>query len=252
MQVIPTQWVLLAQQRWHDRQHEVRHERYKQLVLFADIAQGGADTTILASLLETDYFEELITKPGRDTPTGKEVMAMILLSRRDQSLLALDATGGWAGSTTAMLEQHHQIVPEQFKASHASTNWTADMVYRFANMRSEIWWQFREALDPKSEYEICLPPNARLRAQLTTPHWSPKGKLLYIESKDEIRQRLQGSSTDEADAVLGAWEYRLQALATRVKYTPSLIDRVVHGITPEKLRERQSQPVDLIDPLSGW
>lgn len=252
MQVIPTQWVLLAQQRWHERQPEIKHHKYAQLVLFGDLAQGGADTTVLASLLETDYFEELVTKPGRDTPTGTEVLALVLLARRDGSIVGLDATGGWAGSTAAMMEQHHNINPELFVASHASTDWVGDMTYRYANMRSEIWWKFREALDPKSEYEICLPPSTRLRAQLTVPHWKPKGKLLYIESKEEIRVRLQGSSTDEADAVLGAWHYRDQALAMRVSYKPGLIDRIIHGVTPEMLRQQAGMPVELDDPLRGW
>lgn len=252
MQVIPTQWVLLAQARWHARQHEIQLKRPRQLVLAGDVAQGGADTTILAPLLETDYFDELTTKPGRDTPTGKEVMAMILLARTDRSLLVLDATGGWAGSTTAMIDQHHDIDAVQFVASKASSDWTPDMVYRYANLRSEMWWAFRLALDPKSEYDICLPPNARLRAQLTTPHWKPKGKLLYIESKDEIRSRLQGSSTDEADAVLMAWHHRDQALADRVRNEPGLIDRIVHGMTAEKMNAMAGQPVELDDPLRFW
>lgn len=252
MQVIPTQWVLMAQQRWHERQHEMSHHRYPQLVLFADIAQGGADTTVLASLRETDYFDDLITKPGRETPTGAEVMAMLMLARLDKSLMALDATGGWAGSTAMALSQSHDMDPEMFNASHASSGWMPDMNYRYANLRTEAWWEFRLALDPKSEYEICLPPSPRLRAQLTVPHFHMKGKLLYIESKDEIRTRLQGSSTDEADAVLGAWHYREQAIAARIQYKPDIVDRLVHGITPEKLRERAGQPVDLNDPLAGW
>lgn len=250
MQVIPTQWVLEAQQRWHERQLEVA--KYKQLVLAGDIAQGGIDTTILSSLLETDFFEDLLTQPGNKTPTGKEVLAMVLLARRDRSLLVLDATGGWAGSTMALLDEHHDIEVEQCVSSKASSGWTPDMVYRYANVRTEMWWQFRLALDPQSEYDICLPPNARLRAQLTTPHWKPKGKLLYIESKDEIRLRLQGSSTDEADAVLMAWQYRDQALAGRARHTPSLIDRIVHGHTEETYSKRMNEPVEFDDPLKGW
>lgn len=251
MQVVPTQWVLMAQQRWHERQHELKAKRLHQLVLAGDLAQGGADTTVLAPLYETDYFGELTTKPGRDTPTGTEVMALLLLARHDKSLIVLDATGGWAGSTTAMLDQHHDMIVEQCVSSEGSTNWTSDMVYRYANVRSEMWWEFRQALDPKNEYEICLPPSPRLRAQLIAPHWKPKGKTLYIESKDELKKRL-GSSTDEADAVIMAWLYRDQALVMRAQEQPSLIDRIVHGVTPETLRSQRGAPVDMDDPLGGW
>jgi hypothetical protein len=252
MQVIPTQWVLEAQQRWHERQHEIKHMRPPQLVLAADIAQGGMDTSVLASLLATDYFEELLTKPGSDTPDGRSMVAFLLAHRRDRSLVVLDGGGGWAGATAEQLEDLHDISPELFIPSHAGVDWTPDMLFRYANMRTHIWWDFRLALDPKSGFEICLPPSARLRAQLTVPHFKHKGKLLYIESKDDIRSRLNGASTDEADAVLMGWHYRDDALAKHATYSPTFIDRHVHGITPEKLRQQQGMPIDMIDPLEGW
>lgn len=250
MQVIPTVWVLAAQQRWVERQHEL--PRLRQLVLSGDIAQGGLDTTVLAPLLETDIVDNLIVQPGEKTPTGKEVLAMLLTARQDRSLVVLDATGGWAGSTTALLEAHHDIEVEQFVASKASTEWTPDMVYKYANMRSEMWWKGRLMLDPKSGYDICLPPSPRLLAQLTTAHWRPKGKLLYIESKDEIRARLQGASTDEADAVLQALLYRDQALAARASVEVDVIDRIVHGKTRKMAERERAIPVELNDPLSEW
>ena len=250
MQVIPTLWVAQANKRWVERKHELA--RLRQLVLSGDIAQGGADTTVLASLRETDMFDEVFSQPGRSTPTGKEVMALILAKREDKALVVLDATGGWAGSTTAYLDQHHDIAVEQFVASKGSTEWTPNQVYKYANQRSQMWWKFRLALDPKSGFEIALPPNPRLLAQLTAPHWQPKGKLLYIESKDEIRSRLNGASTDEADAVLQAWEFREQAISQREVTEVDFIDRIVHGKTrADKVRER-AMPVEMEDPLKDW
>lgn len=256
MQVIPTNWVLAAEDRWEERRRELElnQQKLKQLVLFGDIAQGGVDTTVLASLLETNFFEDLVAKPGRDTPTGKEVTSLILTTRRNRSLIVLDAGGGWAGSTTAHLEQNNlgEGDVEQFVSSKASTNWTPDMVYKYANLRTEMWWEFRLALDPQSEFEICLPPRSRLRAQLTTPHWKPKGKLLYIESKDDIRTRLNGASTDEADAVLGAWHYREQALARMLRIDVDIIDKIVHGKTEADVRRQRNTAEDLDDPLRDW
>lgn len=252
MQVIPTLWVTQAQQRWLQRKEMGEIDKLRMLVLSGDIAQGGADTTVLAPLYETDVFGELITQPGRMTPTGKEVLAMLLTTRTDKALVVLDATGGWAGSTATLLDEHQDIQVEQFVASKESTDWTENGVYKYANNRTKIWWNFRLALDPKSGYQIALPPSTRLMAQLTTPHWKPKGKLLYIESKDEIKARLNGASTDEADAVLQAWEYRDMALAERERVEVSLIDRLVHGKTrADKLKERY-QPVELDDPLGDW
>lgn len=242
MQVIPTEWVLAAQERWRERDWDNDVKRLRQLVLYGDIAQGGVDTTVLAPLYETDYYDELITQPGSKTPNGNAVVAMVLEERLDQSLIALDATGGWAGSTRDLLMTLHGIDVEMHVVSKTDGSWTPDMVYRYLNLRSKMWWEFRLALDPKSGFSICLPPSARLRAQLTAPHWTVKGRDLIIESKDALRQRLN-SSTDEADAVIGAWQYREQALAKRPDPVDDFIDR---------LNGRTAAGPDDYDPREGW
>ena len=91
---------------------------------------------------------------------------------------------------------------------------TRDLALEFANMRSELWWRFREALDPQSGDDVALPPDRRLAAQLAAPTWRLRGKAILIESKDDIRKRL-GASTDDADAVILAWHQRAQAMARR-------------------------------------
>lgn len=254
-QVIPTQWVLQAQQRWPHKKTEFAHRRTMgepppvQLVLFADIAQGGMDTTVLSTLYTEDFFGELVAKPGRDTPDGPAVEALLLARRRDGALIGLDGTGGWAGDTMRTMKTGHNIDCEMVVSSHGSQGWTDDMRFKFANVRSEMWWLFREALNPDSDYDICLPPSARLRAQLTAPHWRPKGRELYIESKDELRARL-GSSTDEADAVLGAWHLRDLAL-TRVNIAKRSGD-IVERLNGRSGLEQLGAPIELNDPLAGW
>lgn len=211
MQIIPTQWVLEAQQRWRDVQSDPELKHLEQLVLFGDVAQGGADTSVISPLYLGDYFAELITKPGRETPDGPAVTYMILGARSHASLVGLDGTGGWAGDTYRTLKSDHNIEAVMVVSSHGSEEWTADERFKFGNVRTVMWWGFREALDPKSQYDIMLPPGARLRAQLTAPQWYARGKHMYVESKEELFKRL-ASSTDEADAVLGAWHLRPQAL----------------------------------------
>lgn len=247
MQIIPTQWVLAAQERWKARD-EADVLTLRQLVLYGDLAQGGADTTVLAPLCETDYFDELVTAPGSKTPTGKEVAQLLLEERLDGSLIVLDATGGWAGATAAVLEERYHMTEcvELHTVSKTDGSVTPDLVYRYANLRAKMWWEFRLALDPSSGFRICLPPSHRLLTQLTTPHWFVRGKELFVESKDDIRKRLMGASTDEADAVLGAWQYRDQALVRLARHQPSLIER---------LNGRTGTPAahdDDYDPRDGW
>jgi hypothetical protein len=251
MQVIPTAYVLEAQARWKKRVAEGSHKNLRQLVLFGDVAQGGADTSVLASLLETDFFEDNFAQPGRLTPTGKEVVSMVLNKRRDASLVGLDGTGGWGGSTRDLLDVLHKITAEMLISSEGSTEWTPDMRYKFGNMRSQFWWAFRLALDPKSGFEICLPPSTRILTQLTAPLFYYRGNTIFIESKDELRTRI-GTSTDDADAILGAWHYRDMAIARLQTYTVDIVDRIVHGVTPAQRMAEAALPIEQDDPLGAW
>ena len=252
MQVIPTLWVLAAQQRWREKQASGEYKRYKQLVLSGDIAQGGMDTTVLASLLTGDFFEDLITQPGRMTPTGKEVAAMLLTTRRDGAMIVLDGSGGWGGSARDKLQDDHKIDVEMCNAGAGSTMWVNNMLWKCLNIRSEMWWGFREALDPKSGYDIALPLSTRLFTQLTTPLFMLQKNVLQIESKDDIRRRLNGASTDDADAVIMAWFYRDAAVAQRFQARPDIVSRIAHGVTAEQLHAMQGDAIPDEDPLRSY
>ena len=110
-----------------------------------------------------------------------------------------------------------------------------------------MWWEFRLALDPKSPYEICLPPSTRLRAQLIVPHFQIAGKELSVESKEQIRKRIN-SSTDEADAVLGAWQYRDAAIARALQPQDDLTER----INGRSVKDYAGEAYDFEDPRKGW
>jgi hypothetical protein len=205
-QIIPTEWVHLANERWRKGEDKPRD---KMLIMGIDVAQGGADNTVIAPL-RGDRFDPLIREKGTSTPDGPAVATMILAHRRDDCLLSIDLTGGWGGSARDHLETHHGIAAEAFVASEGCPERTKDGKLEFLNVRAAGWWRLREALDPENEPTLALPPDARLLAQLTAPTWKLRGIKIQVESKDDIRKRL-GSSTDEADAVIQAWFHRGRA-----------------------------------------
>lgn len=248
MQVIPTHWVTLANERWlADR---ANHARYRQLLLSGDVAQGGIDNATYAPWLERNVCDDVISDPGSRTPDGPAVAARVLELLHDDAMIVLDGTGGWAGDANRTLRERYKLEPELFVASHASHNWTRDQRFKFGNMRAEMWWTFREALDPKSGYDIQLPPNARLLAQLTTPTWRAPKDVLYVEAKEDIRKRLNGASTDEADAVIQGWLYYERAKA-RVLSRPADIVKAYNDPQYGKLQEAQAAADDY-DPLKDW
>lgn len=247
MQVIPTNWVLAAQAKWHEREKAMAST--PQLVLSADIAQGGIDNTTIVELLKDDTFLSVDSTPGVDTPDGPSVVAKLLQRRRNRSMIVLDGTGGWAGDTARTLQDRHNITAELFVASQSDGGMDRNMEYRFKNKRAAMWWRFREALDPDSEYDIALPPSPRLLAQLTAPSFAIEKNVIQIEGKDALRIRL-GSSTDDADCVLQAWYFRDEAHLRRLTEQPDIITRLNDPDFGKK--SLAGAPVDDVNPLEGW
>ena len=208
-QVIPSDWVRLAQDRWTPITHKQR-----MLAMGVDVAQGGADATCLAKLHDGNAFDTIETHAGKTTPDGPSVANLVLKSRRDGAALAFDATGGWGGSARDHLRTHHQVDMVPIVFSGAGTGIDANTRLGYFNLRAEMYWKFRLALDPSNGENIALPPGERILAQLTAARWTPKTGKIVIESKDDIRSRL-GSSPDESDAVVMAWHVRNRAYKAR-------------------------------------
>jgi hypothetical protein len=209
-QVIPSAWIKAAQDRWKpDGGREL-----KMTTLGVDVAQGGADETVLAPLFVT-WFAELVKRRGIDTTNGPAVAGLVIEHMRDKCQVNVDLTGGWGGSARDHLVAQG-IVVEPVVFSAASVIRTRDGHLEFHNMRAQLWWQFREALDPLQGDSIALPPDRRLAAQLAAPTWKLRGNAILVESKDDIRKRL-GTSTDDADAVVLAWHNRADALRRQMR-----------------------------------
>lgn len=224
-QVIPTSWVEAAQARW-----KPDGDRAPQVCLAADVAQGGADQTVLAPL-HGEWFGPLVCQPGVQTPDGPTVAALAIQHRKGRAFLIIDCTGGWGGSAAdhlvAQRLQVHRFVASEGSAERSDPGGE----FCFFNRRAEAWWRLREALDPSSEHRMALPPDDALKAELTTPRWTLKpGAKVLVESKDDIRKRL-GRSTDRADAVTMAWCMRGVGLLIN-----TLEDRQTHEA------ERESDP----------
>ena len=92
-QVIPWEFIRLAQERWRpDGGRGV-----KMTTIGIDVAQGGADDTVLAPLHGT-WFAPLIKRRGIDTTNGPAVVALVVEHMRDSAQIVIDLTGGWGGS----------------------------------------------------------------------------------------------------------------------------------------------------------
>ena len=199
-QAIPTQWIRDAQARWTE--NPPAHAPMSCIA--ADIAQGGSDTTTLATRYD-GWFAPLEQTPGRDTPTGNEVAGLIVAARRNGCAVVIDMGGGYGGATMMRLKDNG-IEVVGYKGAEGSVRRSADNQYGFYNRRSEAYWRFREALDPAQDggSPIALPDDPELVSDLTAPRFSIGSRGIQITPKDEVVKVL-GRSPDKGDAVVMAW-----------------------------------------------
>ena len=199
-QVIPTHWIREAQARWHPE--PPAHAPMSALA--ADIAQGGADNTILSARYDA-WFAPLEVKPGRETPTGNEVAGLIVAMRRNGCTVVIDMGGGYGGSTMMRLKDNGIDVVGH-KGAEASVKRSVDSQFGFFNKRAEIYWRFREALDPAQDggSQIALPDDPELVSDLTALRFEITSRGVKVTPKEEVVSTL-GRSPDKGDAVVMAW-----------------------------------------------
>lgn len=198
--VIPMSWIRAAQARWIANRDKPLG---KMTSLGIDVAQGGGDKTVCAPL-HTTRFEPLTAIPGVDTKDGPAVAGRVVSLLRDDAVCVVDLGGGWGGSTLTHLKTHLKLPAIGVNPAAGSARKSRDGKYRFRNVRAQLFWMFREALNPITGENMELPPDEELAQDLASPEFEVTLTGILIESKDDIRKRL-GRSPDRGDAVLLAW-----------------------------------------------
>jgi hypothetical protein len=242
-QVIPTAWIDAAMQRWKD---------YGNNLPNAPLTRIGQDTAtnndrfVIVKLYGDYYYDEIITHPGSSTPNGiegakKVVEALGLDPNAITGLnpvdgvyenvvpINLDILGGGSDVATILRDRGFKVYGFHGNAKSGRTDATGYIHY--VNLRAEMYWEFRNALDPTYGSGICLPPDEELREELAAPRWIPTIHGIQIEDKLEIRKRL-GRSPDKADSVVMAWLDMEKRSAHDVPVSSSVRGVGVGGSTP--------------------
>lgn len=201
-QCIPTAWVREAQNRWSPE----LPQGIPMCAIGVDPAAGGDDETILAPRYD-GYFPNLIVTPGEKTPYPQDVAALVIRYRRGDAVPVVDCGGGYGGGIVRHL-QDNGIPCFAHKGAEKSNKRSADRLYAFANKRAEVYWRFREALDPSQSggSKVILPPDTKLLSDLCSVRYAVTPRGIQLESKEDLKKRL-GRSPDRGDAVVMAWSY---------------------------------------------
>jgi hypothetical protein len=196
-QVIPSEWLRLAQQRWKTREKPTT----PQTALGVDVARGGKDKTVISPRYD-NWFDEQICEPGKVTPDGGAVATLVINARRDNSTVNIDIIG----VGTSPYDSLHGTIGMKAVAMNASEGSDArdrSQQLKFVNQRAEWWWKFREALDPDTGDDLAIPPDPEILADLTAPKWKLTARGIQIESKDDVKTRIK-RSPDKGDSIIYA------------------------------------------------
>ncbi|HEX8421164.1 MAG TPA: terminase [Sphingomonas sp.] len=204
-QVIPTAWIEAAMARWQPR--EARGEMTSMGV---DAARGGNSGSSLGATGKDkmviarrhgQWFAPLVSIKGVDVNDGFLAASQVIRFRTDHAPAHIDVVGIGASPYDVLKQNNVHTVPINGAAKSLGTD--ASGLLPFFNLRAELHWRLREALDPKNPNPIALPDDQELLADLAAPTWWLGTRGIQVESKDDIKERLK-RSPDKGDAVIYA------------------------------------------------
>lgn len=198
-QLIPTDWVDAAMNRWTDEGRKGPMD-----AAGVDVARGGRDKTVVSTRYGI-WYDRIKALPGAQTPNGAAAAGFVVSCIRDKAVVHVDALGV-GGETIGHLETNGIQVDAVVGYDTDSCLGRYDKAtgrLRFRNRRALIHWRFRESLDPVTGDKIALPPDPELKADLCAPLWKLTAGGILVEEKDEIKKRI-GRSPDKGDAVIYA------------------------------------------------
>ena len=221
-QVIPTGWVVEAQERWisdGNRNHPMDS-------VGADVARGGADKTIIARR-HGAWYDKAISFPGAETPDGAITAGLILSNTRDAAPIHVDIIGVGGSVYDHLNENNVQVIAVNNSSNDGLDGEfdKASQMLKFRNKRAFLMWRFRETLDPKSGENIALPPDSELKADLCAPRWKLTAGGILVEDKEEIKKRI-GRSPDKGDAYILA---SINTVKTSVRHQQNFRGKVRGG-----------------------
>jgi hypothetical protein len=216
-QLIPTDWIRKAQDRWKS----TPPPEVPMCSISLDPAGGGPDNNVIV-WRHDGWFSPLIVVPGKEMDDGGELAGLLLKHRKDGAVIVIDMGGGYGRSCYDVLNKNmgpHYI--RKFVGAEAATARSPDGVTRLKNKRAQAYVKLRDALDPQQHggSPIMLPPDTDLLADLAAVTFEEDAQTgaWKLGSKDKIREQL-GRSPDRGDAVVMCWYYGEKGLFNLANY----------------------------------
>ena len=201
-QVIPTTWVLLAQERWR------RRERPDVPITGAglDPARGGIDKAAFSARYD-NWFDQVTRWPGKLVPTGPALAGLVqaaltpIIGDGPEPFINVDVVGVGSSPYDSLTAMYSSVYP--VNGAEASEYRDKSKKLKMVNRRAEMYWRMRDALDPQGGDDLALPPDPELLADLCSARYEVTARGVIIEDKEKIKQRI-GRSPDVGEAAIMA------------------------------------------------
>ena len=201
-QLIPMSWIRAAQQRWQAARAKWDADPQADpgngpLVVGQDVACGGSDQTVEA-FRRGNWVEPLLKHPGKETPDGPSAARFMVEALANGGTGNIDRTGYGQSCYDFAAGVGLNVYGVNFSEKSHRRDRSGRL--GFKNIRAEMYWALREALNPECDGELMLPPDPELASDLAAPTWLLTPGGIQIESKDAIKERI-GRSPDCGDAL---------------------------------------------------
>ncbi len=196
-QIIPTEWVQAAQKRWRERERP-----YITISgVGIDPSRGGPDKTAMAKRYD-NWIDEVVTWPGMVAKDGPTVAALVKSQLEDEfgpGYINVDVNGIGSSVFDSLSPMYQNVMA--VNSSEGSTYRDRSGKLKMRNLRAELYWRMRDALDPIHGDELALPPDPELLADLCSARYRNTTAGVIVEEKSEIKARI-GRSPDIGEAVI--------------------------------------------------
>jgi hypothetical protein len=204
---------------------DIDAQRPEAAVMGVDVAgsEDGDETVCRLIITKPNSDNLTVTSEWRSRSSDPEMVAnniVMAIMQAKPSKVAIDSIGVGFG-IIGLVKQHKQLPKGTQIIGFNSASSPSDKE-QYGNARAELWWTAR-LLFQKGKIDTSLADNRDdLDAQLITPRYHiTKGKI-YVESKDDINQRL-GRSPDNADAFMYAIHAATASITLTISRPPQTI-----------------------------
>ncbi len=195
-QIIPADWVRLAQKRWLEREMP----KTPLTAVGIDPSRGGRDKTALAKRYD-NWFDEVKTWDGVVVKDGA-IMAELArqeIGNIEPNYINIDVSAIGSSAYDHLKVMYNNVIP--FNPAEGSEYRDRSGKLKMRNKRAEMYWRTRDALDPVNGDDIVLPPGNELLADLCSARYEVSSAGVKVEDKEKIKERI-GRSPDVGEALM--------------------------------------------------